>query len=165
MFEVIMVLFTILFTFFPIIFLHLYNLLLPPVDTGMLEGKVKVAASFLGFPADCRMPMPVVNIVESTDPVFNTMRDEGYDIVWGVYLSGWKRIYLSTESRQDTLYHELGHFLQDQHRHIPDDEDTAWAVTRHLMLVFHPFRYQFLMMLFGFFGIWGLTWSEFIREV
>lgn len=165
MFEAVMVLFTVLFTFFPVIFLRLYNLLLPPVDTKMLEEKVKVAAGFLGFPADRRMLTPIVNVVEPTNPVFDAMRDDGYDIVWGVYFSGWKRIFLSTESRQDTLYHEISHFLHDQYGRTSDDEDMAWAVTRHLMLVFHPFRYQFLMMFFGLFGIWGLTWREFIREV
>lgn len=137
----------------------LYYIIMPPLETKTLREKVRCIGGFMGIEVDEQAKLPTVHVLTQTEVMQVNPEWGNYDTVWGTYNHGWLRIFLNRVSRQDILYHELAHHVQFLYGRIPekelDMEREAWAAARHLLLVYHPMRYQLAMMLFGLSGIWA----------
>ena len=141
----------------PLLICEIPLALLPPVETHALKDRVACIARFLGVEINPELPLPTVHVLEAHEIMtINPQWLNSCDTFWGTYRHAWPRVFLGPESRQDFLYHELVHYVQFAYNRVPNAESEmerqACEGAELLMLIYHPVRYQLLMMTFGIFG-------------
>lgn len=85
--------------------------------------------------------------------------------VWGLTFRKFNRIALArNHSRIDMLVHELAHWFEEGGEE-GENETEAWRITRMYLQSLYPSRYYFIVLLYGWTGIWGYEFGKPIFEI
>jgi len=156
-FAAVILIYTVLLVIMPLWYTpFLVKIFLPRVNTSRMREQMECIAFYLDIPFCRDTPEPAIAILDCEDMVRATSSELLYpEPPAGLYMPGWSRILLDRQyDRQDIFYHELAHHVQAR-AGLALDDLQAWRAAGHLMMVYHPYRYQVCIMLLGLTNIWG----------
>lgn len=139
-----------------------HRFLLPRIKKEKIQERVYFIAGLLGITPDHNRPLPAISVLEQSE-LFQLLPPEkawNYVSIFGLWIKEWNRILFSkTHDREDTFCHEIVHSLQDTYWTVamtPEEKEIeAERITRIYLQLRFPFQYFFLIICYGFFGIWG----------
>lgn len=146
-------------------FFHHY--LFPEIKREKLKDVVEFIAACWDINFDPRNTLPSLSFYGRDDLIELIPMEDRWELiansgtrVMGLYFREWNRIVFARESREDWLAHEAAHYVCRTYGagtiESPEKEEEAvWKATRFFLLVRYPMRYMVIMVLYGFFGVWG----------